>query len=259
MKLGSMRLLIVSLAFAGSGAFLCLRAQDASAAPSSEVDQCVKWMKATVPLQLMDDLDPAGFCSGTYRGPTGGWYSIQHCEQPLEQLTGAPLRYCTSSGQINPREAWAAGFSSPTKYGSDLLDGTSDSAEGSRRNAATFYSRTAVWMENLRVPAGMYKLIPSKSTEGWSLTVAKQDGERRGAEPQPQYLGSVKMKSSAAGNPTGKPSLLVSTSPWAEGCPGPEPDFNVRELHFVYGSTNLFVCIRPDQVLQNQEANINGW
>jgi hypothetical protein len=257
MKLGSMRLLIVSLALAGSGAFSSLRAQDAPVAPSSEVDQCVKWMKATVPLQARDDLDPAGFCSGTYKGPIGGWYSIQHCGQPLEQLTGAPSRYCTSSGQINPREAWAAGFSSPTKYGSDLLDGASDSAEGSRRNAATFYSRTAVWVENLRVPAGMYILIPSKSPDGWSLTVAKRDRDWSEAEPKPQYLGSVKMKSAAADNPTGKPNLLVSTSPWAEGCPGPAPDFNVRELHFVYGSTDLFVCIRPDQVLQNQEANIS--
>lgn len=54
------------------------------------------------------------------------------------------------------------------------------------------------------MPAGMYKLIPSKSPDGWSLAVAKQDGEWDDAKPTQQYLGSVQMKGSASDNTTGK-------------------------------------------------------
>jgi hypothetical protein len=111
-------------------------------------------------------------------------------------------------------------------------------------------------MGSLRVPAGMYKLIPSKSPDGWSLDVAKQDGEWNDAKPAQQYLGSVPMKGSAYDNSTGH-SLVISTRRWAEECPGPSLDRNVRELHFMYGSADLFVCIHPDQVSQNQEATIS--
>ncbi len=72
-----------------------------------------------------------------------------------------------------------------------------------------------------------------------------------------QYLGSVEMKGAASDNPTGKSNLVISTKFWADGCPGPYLDFDVRELHFIYGSTDLFVCLRPDQVLQSQEADIS--
>ena len=203
-------------------------------------------MKATVSARA---LDPTDFCSGIWDGHTGGWDAIFKCGQPTQQLTGMSARYCASSGQISAGEAWAAGFSSATRYGSDLLGETSDAAKDSQRAAATFYSRTAVWMGSIRVPAGMYKLIPSKSPDGWSLAVAKQDGEWNDARPTQQYLGSVQMKGSASDNTTGKHNLVISTRRW--------PDSNVRELHFMYGSTDLFVCIRPDQVSQNQEANIS--
>ena len=120
------------------------------------------------------------------------------------------------------REAWAAGFSSATRDGSDLLGGTPDAAKDAQQAAATFYSRTAVWMGSLRVPAGMYRLIPSKSPDGWSLAVARQDGEWNDAKTAQQYLGSVAMKRSASDNPTGQ-YLTIATRRWAEGCPGPSP------------------------------------
>jgi hypothetical protein len=91
----------------------------------------------------------------------------------------------------------------------------------------------------------MYKLIPSKSPDGWSLAVAKQDGEWSDATLTQQYLGSVPLKGSASDNPTGNHNFAIETSLWAEGCGGPSPNFDVRELHFVYGSSDLFVCIRP--------------
>jgi hypothetical protein len=189
--------------------------------------------------------DMNGPANHIWDGHTGGWDAIFKCGQPTQQLTGPSPRYCASSGQISAGEAWAAGFSSATRYGSDPLGESSDAEQA----AATFYSRTAVWMENLRMPAGMYKLIPSKSPDGWSLGVAKQDGEWNDAKPTQQFLGSVPMKGSASDSTTGKRNLVISTRR--------SPDSNVRELHFMYGSTDLFVRIRPNQVPQSQEANMS--
>jgi hypothetical protein len=244
MRLRSVTAVALSLAFASYGS-LTLRAQEASVASGTEIDSCVRWMKATVSEGATRTLDPTDFCSGIKRGNTDGWYSMWKCGHLAEPPNGATPRYCTSSGQLTAREAWAAGFSTATTDGRELLDQTSDTAKDLHRSAATFYSRTPVWMGTLRLPAGMYELMPVKSPDGWKLDVAKQHGE---------YLGSVEMETAASNDPAGK-NLVISTKHWGEGCPGPSPDFNVRELHFSYGSTNLFVCLRPDQV--SQEENIS--
>jgi hypothetical protein len=246
MKLGSVTVLTLSFAFASCGS-LTLRAQDASVASRTEIDGCVRWMKATVSGAVTRTLDPTEFCSGIKRGSADGWYSEGECGGPAEPLNGATPRYCTSSGQLTAHEAWAAGFSSATTDGHELLDGTSDTTKELHRSVAMFYSRTPVWMGSLRVSAGMYELMPIKSSDGWKLAVAKQRGE---------YPGTVEMKAAASGDPMGK-NLVISTKHWGEGCPGPSPDFNVRELHFSYGSTDLFVCLRPDQVPLSQEENIS--
>jgi hypothetical protein len=259
MKLGSVTILILSLAFAGSGAYCSLRAQDASVSSSNEANQCMKWMKATVPfLRTPDDgdlrrLDPAHFCSGIQEGGVGGWGAVFKCGQSVEQFSGTPVRYCASFGEVNAGNAWAAGFSSRTKDGSDLLDGTSDALKDSQHAAVTFYSTNSVWMESLRLPAGMYKLIPSKSPDGWRLAVAKQDGEWNDARNSQQYLGSVELKSVASDIPPGKSNLGISLGDGVARCPGPSVWRAVKELHFTYGNTDLFVCFRPDQ---RQEANI---
>ena len=177
--------------------------------------------------------------------PAGGWYSMRKCGHPAEQLTGATPRYCTSSGRLTAHEASAAGFSTATTDGHELLDQTSDTAKDLHRSAATFYSRTPVWMGTLSLPAGMYELMPAQSPDGWKLDVATEHGDS---------LGSVKMETAASNDPAGK-NLVISTKPWGDGCPDPSPDFNVRELHFSYGSTDLFVCLRPDQV--PQEVNVS--
>jgi hypothetical protein len=254
MKMWSVTVMTFSLVFASSGASSKLRAQDASVAPDPVTQRCVNWMKATVPGS--STLAPADFCAGVKKdGSPDGWWSVWKCGQPTQQLPGAAPRYCASSGQFFRGEAWAAGFTSTTRDGRDFFDGESDGGKDAHLIAATFYSRTAVWMENLRVPAGMYKLIPSKSPDGWSLAVAKLDGEWNDAKSSPQYLGSVQMKGSVSDNSTGH-NLGISTKPWADGCPGPSSDFNLRELHFEAGSSNLFVCIRPEQVPQSQEAKM---
>src|ERR1700751_3802039 len=108
MKLRSVTVLALSLAFASYGS-LALRAQDASVAPGTEIDSCVRWMRATVSGGVTRTLDPADFCSGIKTGSTDGWYSIWKCGQLSQQVTGTTPRYCTSSGQLTTREAWAAG------------------------------------------------------------------------------------------------------------------------------------------------------
>jgi hypothetical protein len=246
MRLRSVTVLAFSFAFANCGS-LTLRGQDASVASQTAIDSCVRWMKATVSEGVARTLDPTDFCSGIKRGSTGGWYSMWKCGHPAEQLSGATPRYCTSSGQLTAREAWAAGFSTATTDGHELLEETSDTTKDLHRSAVMFYSRTPVWMGTLRLPAGMYELMPAQSPVGWKLDVATEHGD---------YLGSVKMKTAACNDPAGK-NLVISTKHWGEGCPAPPPDFNVRELDFSYGGTNLFVCLRPDQVPVSQEVNVS--
>ncbi len=250
MKLRFVQVLALSLAFANSGCPSTLRAQEASVAPDTETDRCVRWMKATVSGETTSILNPADFCSGVKKGNVGGWYSIRKCGDPTAQLTNTAPRYCSSSGQITGDEAWAAGFSSSSIDGRELLDEVPNTTRDPQHTAVVFYSRTAVWMEGLRVPAGMYELMPSKSPEGWNLAVARQEEAPSGTR---HPLGSVSLKGTASNDRTGK-YLVISTKPWSERCPGPSPDTHIRELHFMYGSTDLFVCIRPDQARLSQQA-----
>lgn len=68
MKLHSVTVLALSLAFASSGSLFTLRAQDVSAPPGNATDSCVRWMKATVSGQVTRTLDPTDFCSGIKQG-----------------------------------------------------------------------------------------------------------------------------------------------------------------------------------------------
>ncbi len=157
MKLGSMALLTLSLAFISSSISPGLRAQDASVPSSNQVDQCMKWIKATVPNLRgpydgdLRKLDPAHFCAGIQQGGLGGWGAVFKCGRSGEQTSGAPLRYCASFGEVNGVGAWAAGFSSSTRDGSDLLDGTSALMKDSQHAAVTFYSANPVNMESLKI------------------------------------------------------------------------------------------------------------
>jgi hypothetical protein len=259
MKLSSVTVLTLSLTFAISGPSSRLRAQEASATSiSEEAAQCVKWMQATVPgLRPANDgdlrkLEPTHFCSGVEEGGVNGWGAVFQCGQPAEQLSGVAPRYCTSSGEIYAGHAWAAGFRSTTKRGSDLLGGNSDS-----QHAVTFYTASSVWMEDLSLTAGMYQLIPSKAADGWKLAVAKQNAESSDAEHAQRYLGSVAMKDAPRAATSEPTNLGISVNRGGEGCPGPSPRRDLGELHFTYGSTDVFVCLRPNQILENQEAEIS--
>jgi hypothetical protein len=107
------------------------------------------------------------------------------------------------------------------------------------------------------VPAGMYKLVPSKSSDGWSLAVARLDGEWDDANAPQQYLGTVAMKRVAPGIEIGKDYLEIWAGNFAAGCEGGSPGIS-RELHLILGSTDLLVCIRPEQAPQNQETSKSG-
>jgi hypothetical protein len=145
-----------------------------------------------------------------------------------------------------PNETWAAGFSSVTSDGGDLLFSADAHQKG-----AVFYSRTAVWIGDLRIPTGMYSLSPFKSLSVWTLAPAEQSeatAERPNAE---RTLYNIPMRSdfttSDFRNPWRAKDLAVLIQPFSDRCPGPSKDFSVRELHFLYRDTDLFVCIRPDQ------------
>jgi hypothetical protein len=263
MKIWPVTVMTLSLAFAGSGAFSHLRAQDAAVTPDTNKQRCVNWMKATVPVADLGGLDAADFCSGIENGNLGGWSATGKCGASPALLTGTAPKYCASWGEISAHEAWAAGFSSTTKDGRELLEGASDSAKDAQRNAVTFYSRTAVWMGSLRVPAGMYQLTPSRSPAGWSLAVARVDGEWNDAKAPQQFLGTVEMKGVASGDPTltdslyfelGKDDLEIWAGNFAAGCEG-RSDFRGRELHFILGTTDLLLCIRPEHLPASQETN----
>ncbi len=254
MRSSSSNVLILSLAFACFGASSNLCAQDSPVASANDVRQCVEWLKASVSSR---GFTPEDFCSGNFDGNLGGWGSLYKCGKSAQQTAGTAPKYCASSGEISAGETWAAGFRSATRDGSDLLADRSSAANGSQQLAVTFYSRTGVLMGNLRLAPGMYKLIPSKAPDGWTLAIAKQDGDWNEARPAQPYLGSIPMKGSSSGHDVGH-NLGISSRRWATGCPGPEPDHDTRELHFQYGDTDLFVCLRVDQVPQSQEANLSG-
>jgi hypothetical protein len=248
--------LTLSLAVVGSVAPPSLIAQDATVAPNSDLAKCVRWMKATVSEKIK--VDPTDFCSGVQTGELGGWATVFDCGHSPEPLTSTVPKYCASRGDISPGHAWAVGYSSSTKYGSDLLDETSSAATDSQHAGATFYSTIPTRMENLRMPAGMYKLVPVKSPDGWKLKVAKQDGDSTDGADTVRSLGILDMKVGNHESSSGKTSLSLSMDPRALGCSGPSPHFDRQELHFTYGSTDVYVCLQPDQVAQDQQASANG-
>jgi hypothetical protein len=246
MKLGSVQVLILSLAMTTPICTTTLHAQDAQTSANPEIDRCVKWMSATVSPAVTDGLKPIDFCSGIKSNTISAWDSTS-CGDPA-QPSKSP-RYCASSGQLTEKEAWTAGFSGPSLDGRELLNPTPATSKDTQAPTAVFYSRTDTSIEDLRLPAGMYNLIPSHSSEGWTLTITPQDE----ATQPPKPLGTVPLKSAVvAAPPTDR--LAISTKPWSDTCTGPSRDFTVRELHFVYGTNDLFVCVRPDQSPIHQQS-----
>ena len=252
MNMTSRTVITACLALACSPFAHRLMAQDTAATPNSDLAQCVKWLTATVSEKIA--LDPTAVCSGVKKGDLGEWITEFGCGPKPEALNSTP-RYCATWGEIRPSRVWAVGYSSSTKYGSDLLDETSNIDTDPQHAGATFYSTMPMLMENLSMPAGMYKLIPVKAPDGWKLKVVKQDSEAADTAQRWQSLGIVDMKAREQAENLERRYLSISTDRRALGCPGPNSRLDLQELHFTYESTDVYVCVHPGLVGQDQQAS----
>jgi hypothetical protein len=222
---------------------LTTQAQPTPTASDRTIDHCVRWLKATVNEGMWHQLDPADFCAGVQLNNVGGWVSDTVCGNAPEQHAGSAPSYCSSAGQISPSEAWAAGFGSSSGDGGELLADAYDRGTQSPRAAAVFYTRTATWIGDLRISPGMYKLVPQRSTAGWRLAVSREGGGFVASAALQKNLGAIEATANRPPN-----HLLVWIRPDSHTCPGPSTDIEVRELHFIFESTDLFFCVRPDPV-----------
>jgi hypothetical protein len=205
-------------------------------------DHCVSWVKSVRP---SNDIDAADFCSGVIQRNENGWWTIRKCGTQPDTASKPAPKYCASSSLILQGETWAAGFSSETIDGRDLLNGGTDA----NRKHAVFYSRTGFSIGDLTLPAGIYSLLPSNSPTGWTLKVTEQGENADDGQRTLREFGTIAMKQAHPSDRVGSSrNLTVLAQPWSDQCPGPSKDFHARELHFIYGETDLFVCVRPDQV-----------
>ena len=125
------------------------------------------------------------------------------------------------------------------------------------RSAATFYSRTAFSIGSLKLTAGMYKLFPFQSQDGWRLAIARQEGDGTDALKPSQILGKVEMNTVATDRPpTDKLGVQLWFSPFPVQCPNAQSGRDVRELEFIFGSTDVSVCLRPDQVSPSRDDKV---
>ncbi len=256
MLVRSLKVLTLLIAFVSCATPLTLRAQETSSTPSTMVDRCVQWMKATTSSGIRNRLDPVDFCSGQKRvGEADGWWEVQKCGDQTQTLPGTASTYCASSGHITGSEAWAVGFSSKSSDGGDFLVADPAKTALSQRNAALLYSRTALWIESLKVPAGIYDLTPSKTPNGWQLTVFEKE-EAGGPQHPGKEIGTVKLKGTAS-DPDGLKTtthLVISTKMGSERCNATGKGTRAREIEFVYGSADLYMCVRPEQVPPEQQT-----
>ncbi len=227
---------------------LSVKAQDSSDSPQQQTASCVRWMKATVPGVF--NIEPAQFCSGseTVQG-SDAWWSVHSCGQRGENVKGPAPQYCASMGRVTPGDTLAIALTSATRDGADFLartnePPTSEASSNSHRSTAILYTRTPAWIGGVRVPAGLLKLSPSHSSEGWTVIISKQSGEWDDDE-QPQILGTVPMKSISTG--TAGHGVGFNISKMNQHCSGADGMGNVRELHILSGDLDLMVCVRPDQ------------
>ncbi|HEY0795910.1 MAG TPA: hypothetical protein VGD64_09040 [Acidisarcina sp.] len=171
-----------------------------------------------------------------------------------------------SDGRTMPGDTLAVGLTSATPDGRDLLAATQDSPNDPRHAGVILYSRTAATIGELRVPPGIVKLVPSRSAEGWKLTVIKQNGEWDEDEHPPLILGTMRLEQAVVEGPS-QNELLLDLLPFPRSCPVGAGTRNIREIHMEYGDVDLFVCVRPDQVsaiasgpdsLRERASNISG-
>lgn len=125
-----------------------LQAQTSSPATEPLTTDCTRWLTAT---SFQDPADASAFCSGSTKAVTG-WFATGPCPHPQNQTTeGTSAIVCSSAGDSTNYMSLAAGFKATSDDPAYTVPGV---------GAVTLFTRTAVWIGGLRVPAGFYRLTP---------------------------------------------------------------------------------------------------
>ena len=224
--------LALSLLYCGNANFLT--AQNASDA-RVQMEHCIHWINAIVtPRQTFD---PVNFCAGFETGNTSGLYT--------QNFIGLTM----------PGDTVAFSLRTPSKDGHEFLAATEDPTDDPQRIAATFFSRTPFTIQNVRLPAGMYKLFPYQLPEGWQLAIARQDGEWNDPLNPSQRLAQVEMNTVAMDYPYAK--LYAYLHLISPHCGPAKPAWSIRELEFAFGDTDVSVCLRPEQIRPTPQDNLS--
>jgi hypothetical protein len=126
-----------------------------------------------------------------------------------------------------------------------FFSATDDPLKDLSKSSATLYSRTPVWIGDLKVPAGLLRLVPSQTSEGWKLTILQLAGEWSQDKLSSRTLGAVPLKATAVDRyPSGE--MVLELFPSSRECS--TPMWVTRELHMIYKDLDMYVCLRPDQV-----------
>jgi hypothetical protein len=207
---------------------------DVQELPPIDVVQCTHWLDSIVAKSII--VNRPNFCSGIVKvGETTAWGGPADCPESPRRIANAPRRFCTSYGVNVPYETFAVGVTSGSSRGRDFIDGVSPGPN----DTAVLFVQKPMWVGDLLLAPGMYNLQISGSPEESTLLVTKQSGDA-GLPP-----GSVKIKRVPVEG-TGVPWLEINLWQTARSGHVPRSDAFVRELHFIWGDTNLFVQIRPD-------------
>lgn len=184
----------------GAAAVWSLQAQTSSPATKPLTTDCIRWLTTTM---FQDAADASGFCSGASAKPGLGWSGTAgpclHSQKRTREGTSAIV--CQGTGKSTKDLGLAAGF----EAASDDQAYTVPGAGG----AVTLFTRTAVWIGGLRVPAGFYSLRPLSSSKRWKLLVLSHDST---PEDGQQSLGSVNLETALGG--FAENTLRVEFSPF---------------------------------------------
>jgi hypothetical protein len=102
----------------------------------------------------------------------------------------------------------------------------------------------------------MYALRASKSPGGWRLTIGKLTGEWNASGDSQQHMGTVKMnlgdvyapRQEIPQIPEGKLAITIIAPVRKLGAMFPRSEIGDMELHFIFGGTDAFVRLHPDDV-----------
>jgi hypothetical protein len=246
--MGRLRWVVLTL-FVMGAVTIGATAQTGTASPK-DVARCVQWLKDLLPQTIR--IDPAEFCAGVKpEGAPDGFsaFSVaQHCGPEVEKPEGAPRPYCTSSGILAPGWTIAAGYTAASQNGNELFSETR-TGRGAWP-APTLYSRTPLHVGALRLAAGLYRLEPSHTSDGWMLTVVSEPEDSTAPAQQP--LGTITLKADTrfVSDVSGSLGITLHDNP-------PRCDHHARELAFTYNATDLYTCLLPEPVPPAQENAAN--